>query len=390
MKIALVIFHADPARGGAERYTIDLAEGLSSRGHEVYLLSSSFADSVPPQRQVLIASAGFTRAGRYLQFLASLDRHLETHSYDIVHAMLPVRKCDAYHPHAGIAVDALATGHLKRDRRLMRGMSFVFNQLNRRRRLFAAVERDLLQSANPPVVLCLSDYVRGVASKHYSLDASHMPLLFNGIDTNRFDPASRPEAGIELRKKLGIDPDRVIGLIIAQDFARKGLASAIEALARVSDTRLMLMVVGKEDPAPYRRLAEQQHIADRVIFAGSTKDPYSFYRAADFFVLPTRHDPCSLVVLEALAMGLPVISTVFNGACEIMQDGIHGSVLDDPNDIDSLAGAMKRVLDADIRAQASTQCLALRQKLSVNSHLDRLLEIYGMITERAKSAKAVV
>lgn len=89
-------------------------------------------------------------------------------------------------------------------------------------------------------------------------------------------------------------------------------------------------------------------------------------------------------------MGLPVISTVFNGACEIMQDGIHGSVLDDPNDIDSLAGAMKRVLDADIRAQASTQCLALRQKLSVNSHLDRLLEIYGMITERAKSAKAVV
>jgi len=72
------------------------------------------------------------------------------------------------------------------------------------------------------------------------------------------------------------------------------------------DPRLLLLVAGKQKTASYERVARRHGVADRVIFAGPTVDPYAFYRAADFFVLPTRHDPCSLVVLEALAMGLPV------------------------------------------------------------------------------------
>ena len=115
--------------------------------------------------------------------------------------------------------------------------------------------------------------------------------------------------------------------MIAQDFARKGLREAIAALAVTQDPKLVLLAVGKQDPSSYRKLAAERGVSDRVIFAGSTTDPFAFYRAADFFVLPTRHDPCSLVVLEAIAMGVPVISTVFNGACEIMSDGKHGFVL---------------------------------------------------------------
>ena len=116
--------------------------------------------------------------------------------------------------------------------------------------------------------------------------------------------------------------------------------------------------------------------AARVSFAGAAADPRPFYNDADFFVLPTRHDPCSLVVLEALAMGLPVISTKFNGACEIMTDGVHGYVLDDPADVDALAGAMRKLLDPRRRAEMSQACLELRPKLSYEHHLDRLEEIY--------------
>jgi UDP-glucose:(heptosyl)LPS alpha-1,3-glucosyltransferase len=209
------------------------------------------------------------------------------------------------------------------------------------------------------------------------------------VDLDKFDPAARPEARGQTRQRFGIATDRIVGLMIAQDFQRKGLPQAIRAVKQVNDPRLLLLVVGKEDPKPYEQLAQEVGVADRVIFAGTTDDPYAFYRAADFFVLPTRHDPCSLVVLEALAMGLPVISTAFNGACEVMVPGEHGFVLKDPADIDALAAAMRRMLDPENRRAMSNACLHLRPSLSYEHHLDELLALYRQVKEgRGNGGKA--
>ena len=94
MKIALVILHADPARGGAERYTVDLAAALARRGHAVRVLAASFADEVPAPMRVPIGARAVTRSKRYVRFIAAVDAHVERAGYDIVHAMLPVRRCD--------------------------------------------------------------------------------------------------------------------------------------------------------------------------------------------------------------------------------------------------------------------------------------------------------
>ncbi len=101
--------------------------------------------------------------------------------------------------------------------------------------------------------------------------------------------------------------------MLAQDFRRKGLRGGDRALAAVPGWTLL--VGGRDDPGR-SAAGRRPGVADRIAFAGPVADPAAFYRAADFFVLPTRHDPCSLVVLEALAMGVPVISTRQNGACE--------------------------------------------------------------------------
>ena len=377
MRIALVILHADPARGGAERYTIDLAAGLRGRGHDVTLVASSFPDAAGSANQNLLLPVGRgTRLRKYIRFLDLLDQRLQQERYDIVHAMLPVRRCDIYHPHAGIAAEAIARGHLKHRGRTARTAAMLANRVNLKRRKFAAVERELLTGVNPPIVLCLSEYVKRDVTTHYAIELDRLATLFNAVDLAKFDPSARANAGIELRKKLGIALDKVVALMIAQDFARKGLREAILATAQSRDPKLVLVVVGKEDPASYRALAQQEGIADQVIFAGKTDDPYSFYRAADFFLLPTRHDPCSLVVLEALAMGLPVISTIFNGACEIMTSGQHGFVLPDPSDIAALSGAMRKLLDRPSRQPMSDACLALRPQLAYEHHLDQLLKIY--------------
>src|SRR5262245_6360726 len=198
MKIALVILHADPARGGAERYTVDLAAALARRGHAVSLLASSFADPMENVRFVPLDHRGATRAGKYLRFLDSLDAHLRDERYDIVHAMLPVRRCDLYHPHAGIAAEALERWTV---------------HFNPRRRAMAKIERKLLTGAKPPVVLALSEYVKGFVRKHYPLPENRLATLFNAVDLERFEPVPPPE----------IPRKEVNALIIANDFERKGV-----------------------------------------------------------------------------------------------------------------------------------------------------------------------
>jgi UDP-glucose:(heptosyl)LPS alpha-1,3-glucosyltransferase len=380
VKIALVILHADVARGGAERYTLDLAGSLVERGHEVSILASSFQSDPTAGRRVLLAADGATRTGRYLRFLDSLDVELDRVGYDIVHAMLPVRRCHVYHPHAGIAAEAMTAGHLAKSGAAQQALAWAGNRFNVRRRRFAAVERGLLESPRPPVVLCLSRLIQAVVSRHYpDLPREKLVALFNGIDLKKFDPSIHREARKQVRARFGIDESAVVGLMLAQDFERKGLGQAIEALARIENPKMILLVGGKPDPAKYRSLAGRLGVENRVVFAGPVSDPVSFYQSSDFFVLPTRFDPCSLVVLEALAMGLPVISTVKNGACEVMEDGVHGRVLADPDDIPALTAAMLEVADSARRTGMADACLALRPRVSQESHLSQLEQVYRSI-----------
>jgi UDP-glucose:(heptosyl)LPS alpha-1,3-glucosyltransferase len=347
VRIALVILHADPSRGGAERYTADIAAALAKRGHAVSVLASDFPADYPQAQRVVLKSGGVTRVGQYQRFLDSLDEHLAGNSYDIVHAMLPVRRCDLYHPHAGIAVDAPS------------GLKSVFNP---RRVEMAKVERELLTRADPPVVLILSDYVKQFVTRHYpALAEAKLQKLFNSVDLKKFKPASADKKS-----------DDIVALIIAQDFERKGVPLAIEATKSINDQRkpdqprLRLLVVGKEH-AP--------GVEGDVTFVGETSKIKEIYASADFFILPTRHDPCSLVVLEALAMGLPVITTRQNGAAEIITEGHEGFILES-RDVPLLMNKMKQLLDPQLRMRMSEAALALRPKLSQEEHVNRLLEIY--------------
>ena len=361
MKIALVIFRADPQRGGAERYTADIAGALGKRGHQIALFATRFGPPIPGVRFVTVPTRGATRASRYLSFLDNLDTLLADEPFALVHAMLPVRRCDIYHPHAGMAKAAVAAWT---------------SRLNRKRRTFAQVEESLIHGIYKPTVLCLSDYIKSSILQHYPEIESQLVKLFNAVDLKRFDPETHAAAATSLRQRLQIPSGDVVALMMAQHFVQKGLPQAIDAVASLSRGP-RLLIVGKDNPDTCARQAKRLGIADRVHFAGTTDSPADFYAASDFFVLPTRHDSCSLVALEALAMGLPVISTVFNGACEIMAEGKHGFVLPDPGNVPALADAINRLTDRPTPQTMSQACLSLRPALSFETHVDRLEEIYA-------------
>jgi UDP-glucose:(heptosyl)LPS alpha-1,3-glucosyltransferase len=350
VNIALVILHADPARGGAERYTVDLAAALARRGHDVSLLASTHAADLALSgvRPVKIAAYGLGRQMQYGCFLAALNDELEQSHYDVVHAMLPVDRCDVYHPHAGMAAAAAQKWNVA---------------FNPRRRMMARTERKLLIGPNAPITIALSEYVKRSILEHYPIQPDRLATLFNAVDLHRFEPAPRPYH------------DYVNGLFIGQDFERKGLGRALAAASMLKEPRLKITIVGKRDA----RFPVPPDPGGQFSFAGEVPDPRPFYADADFFVLPTKHDPCSLVVLEALAMGVPVISTTFNGATEIMTDGVHGYVLKDATDVAGLAEAMRKMLDPERRRAMSAACLALRPRLSYEHHLDELMKIYDRV-----------
>ena len=388
MRIALVILHADVARGGAERYTFDLGQALWARGHEVDVLSTTRAGIIHKighlleTERFIFPARGLSKLSQYLHFLDDVDRHLDATPYDVVHAMLPIRRCDVYHPHAGVAAQAVRSGHLKHASPLKRSVAAFVNRANLKRNRFAAVERELLEGDCPPVVLCLSDYVKETVRRQYPrFPEDRLATLFNAVRLDQFDPANAAtsEQGADVRRLIAPPSGGVVGLMVAQDFGRKGLREAIEALAATGDPRIHLAVVGRPDATAYRELAKSLGVGDRVRFVGATSRVYDFYAAADFFVLPTRHDPCSLVVLEALAMGLPVISTKQNGACEIMTSGEHGFVLEGADDREGLIAAMRTMTHGPTRARMRANCLALRPRLAYESHLDTLTGIYRRV-----------
>lgn len=381
MRVGLAILNADPARGGAERYTVDLARSLCERGHDVYLLATRFARDVEPARQVRLDGAAGSRIGRYRQFIQSLDQHLKQTRYDIVHAMLPVRTCDLYHPHAGIEAHNLEKGHLRHGGLFRRTISRVANRLNSKRRLYADVERELLEGKGAAVV-CLSAAMEQVAQSHYDLREGQSYVLLNGVDLKQYALELHDAAGRELRGKYGFSEKDAVALFMSNNFRLKGLKQSLMALQRIAKKGrrdAKLLVVGRENTQEYQRMAQRMGIAEQVVFAGATDRPAAYYAAADFFLLPTAYDSCSLVVLEALAMGRPVITTRKNGASEAMTDGVEGFITDDQSDMEGLCEAWENLLIAGLRRKMAEAAIKMRAGISKEEHVEKLLAIYARI-----------
>ncbi len=229
------------------------------RGHQVDLISTRFGSPIAGVKFVTLDAKAPTRAGRFPIFLNSLDAHLRGQKYDLVHSMLPVRHCDIYHPHAGMAKAALES-HLSRPT-APPGVAQLANRLNRKRQLFAMVEEALLHGPDKPFIICLSDYVKGMILKYYPEISGQLVKLFNGTDLNAFDPAQAFDRPSGDSKAIRIPPDATVALMIAQHFERKGLAEVIAATANLAKTSLAaaptILVVGQDDPSRSRDQAKR-------------------------------------------------------------------------------------------------------------------------------------
>ena len=182
-------------------------------------------------------------------------------------------------------------------------------------------------------------------------------------------------------------PEETVGLFVAMNYRLKGLSPLLNALALVPrDRPFKLVVVGHPKYARYQKQAERLGVAHRVRFLGHRDDPRDAYFAADFLVHPTFYDPCSLVALEALACGLPVVTSKYNGASELLSPPTDGAVIDDPHDAKALAAAMARFTDRTYRAEASSAARATGTKWTFEHHYQALLDVFGEVRKTKRAA----
>src|SRR5207245_404810 len=192
--------------------------------------------------------------------------------------------------------------------------------------------------------------VRGHFQHFYGIQPGDVRVIRSSIDPNRFAEADRPRRRMECRDRWGLRPDETVALFAAMNYRLKGLEPLLHAVRLLpAGHSFRLLIVGDRRTRGYQRQARRLGVADRVRFVGHCPDMRNAYFAADFLVHPTFYDPCSLVVLEALACGLPVITSRFNGAAELLTPPREGFVIDNPHDHRQLADCITQLLDSSRR-----------------------------------------
>jgi len=223
-------------------------------------------------------------------------------------------------------------------------------------------------------VICISQMVRDDIRAHFHVPEDRLHVIYNAVDPGEFGPQVRVDRAAT-RARLNLGDDTIAFLLLGSGYARKGVSVALRALAQLPGEARLVVVGREKDPARYAALAARLGIAGRVVFAGPQADPRPYLGAADAFVLPTLYDPLSNAVLEALACGLPVVTSGRCGAGELVAAHDAGTICD-AVDVDAIADAMRRLLDTGERERMAARAPKAVAALTPDAMAGELIALY--------------
>ncbi len=382
MNIALCYESVLPSRGGCETYIGDLSRRLAQDGHDVHLYACRWDAAALPESMhfhQLDVPKGM-RFQRPWRFGRAVETALAKSIHDVTVGFDKTWGQDVLYPQGGLHKASVAHNRRKHANRFLRTVASLAKWFDPAVWSFARLERKQYLGAIRPIIVVNSEMVRRHFAEFYGIGPEKLRVVRSAIDPTRFDAEDRTERRMAERAAWGIPADAPVGLFVAMNYRLKGLAPLIRALARVPrDVSLKIAVVGHPKFARYERLAESLGVRDRLLFLGFRASPKNAYFAADFLVHPTFYDPCSLVVLEALACGLPVITTRYNGAGELLNPPANGFVIDHPHDARELGDALIILADPAYRATASVAARDAAQAWTFEQHYAALLGIFESV-----------
>ena len=344
--------------GGAEAYLKRLARGLSESGHATRL----FTDAAWPAREWPWGPITRLRGETAHRFADELEKVNPREHCDLLLSLERVWQCDVYRAGDGIHQAWME----RRD-----AASSVFRRWLRH---FNAKHKDALEleralfGGGARRVIANSQMVKGEATRFYGYPAEQIDVVPNGVPLADF----RPDAGARTvrRNILRLREDEIAVLFVGSGWERKGLRHAIEAVNSLGGN-FRLFVAGRG-----RAGKIDGRIVQRL---GAVRDLPALYAAADIFLLPTLYDPFSNACLEALAAGLPVVTTRDNGFSEIIEHRVHGSIIDAPSDVARIAEELRYWAEPGHRETARPAILERAGHFDISVNVERTLAVLNHV-----------
>jgi len=223
----------------------------------------------------------------------------------------------------------------------------------------------------------VSERLKRDLCRHYREAAADVIVVPNGVDADRFGTRNRVLYREKVRQEHDIPLEAPVLLFIGGDWERKGVPCLIKALSLVRRHDVRLLVVGGGEAETYQCLARDVQIEGRVTFVSHSKEIHRYYAACDILAFPTLYEPFGLVILEAMASGLPVITSRLAGVADYIVDGVSGVLLDNPDDPSELASRIEMLLsNGQLRATMGKHAQEVAESLSWDATARRTLDVY--------------
>jgi UDP-glucose:(heptosyl)LPS alpha-1,3-glucosyltransferase len=367
--ITLITDSLSRRRGGAEIYLANLAAFLVQHGHNVHALvrrdNSDFSmpgvtvETVPADGSGLRGEKNFVRAVR--QRLRGDE--------PVVLSTIALPGITHYQPHMGLQRRGFLASRNSRNSAFFRTVHALASPFNMKRRWLLKMQEQLLTRTSTTKIMVFSRLVHAQILEDYPVPPINITVAPLGVDLDRFHP--QPDRPPQSSEKLKL-------LFTGHNFQLKGLYCLLTALslAQKNGLKAELHIVGHGRRPAFEKLAARLGLAGQIKFLGLVDGPEAaaLYRSCDILVHPTFSDHCSLVVLEALASGMPVITTRQNGAAEFIEPDKSGIIIDHPRDTKALSTALLRLQDRQQLAAMSAAAVALRPRLDFNQHARQVLD----------------
>ena len=375
LKIAVIRQRYNPY-GGAERFVERALGALVREGAEVTLITRSWEGAPQEGFRQKICDPGYSRvlggrAARDRSFTACAQQEITDGGYDIVQAHERIPGCMIFR--AGDGVHAAWLDHRTRGQSAFARM---IARLSPFHRYILKQEAAMLTSPALKAVICNSVLVRKEMQRYYDVPENKLVVIENGVDLESFHPRLATEWRERQRQTLGITVDTPVFLYVGSGFERKGVPQLLAAIARMRSQQAQLVIVGQDrHQAVFERQAKTLGLGKRVIFAGPQKDVRPYYGMADAFVLPTRYDPMPNAALEAMACGLPIITSTTCGIASRVVTGVNGFVCD-ALDIEQIARHLDRLALPSIAETMRESAREAVIDLDLETMAAKLIDLY--------------
>ncbi len=363
--------------GGAEKYARKLAKAFVDARCAVTLLTSGARNIGASREEGLTILSEQKNHWMSLSSVRAFDAFcLSSVSKRAPNAVVFSLDRTSFQTHlrASNGVHAAYLERRKKSSSLLKSASFFCNPLHR---TLLKLEKRAFTHPELQKLIVNSRLVKEEVLSYYNVDPKKVHVVHNGVE---FDELQKPfdhwqQERLHKFRTLALGDAAFHFLFIGNNYHRKGLEPLLKGFSLLREDSVHLHVVGKErDPAYFTRLASELNLVKRVHFWGVQPNPLPFYQLADALCIPSFYDPFANVTVEALAMGVFVVSSKHNGGSEVL-DPKSGAVIEELHSPESLCSALKTALGHK-KTEASASCIrSFAKHYAFSNQLQKILDL---------------